>query len=92
MVGIANGDNEALKIMHSQRLQASSLPFMAILKKDAASRAATHSSCQAWALAAAAGTFTNPSGLCEGCVLLFVIRGTATPFEWTQGELSCSAG
>lgn len=87
MVHIANGDNEALKIMHSRRLQASTLPFMAILKQGTSSRTAKRSSCQAWAQAAVAGTRTSAADVCEGGVLLFVIRGTATPFEWTQGEL-----
>lgn len=73
--------------MHSRRLQASTLPFMAILKQGTSSRTAKRGSCQSWAQAAVAGTRTSAADVCEGGVLLFVIRGTATPFEWTQGEL-----
>lgn len=88
MTHIRNGKNPAMDRMHSQVLKASSVPFMAILKKDAASRGASKAACQAWAKQAAAGTATAAAAadLCEGGMLVFVIRGTATPFEWTMGE------
>jgi hypothetical protein len=88
MVHIANGNNVAMMRMKGKPLKAASLPFMAILTKSTAARAATNSACQAWATKAAAGTATAGSELCEGGVMLFVIRGTATSFEWSQGE-SC---
>lgn len=90
MVHIANGNNAALARMQSQVLKAASLPFMAILKQDAASRAGTNGTCRTWATKAAAGTATASADLCEGGFLLFVIRGTATPYEWTVGKYSSS--
>jgi hypothetical protein len=92
MVHIANGRNAALVRMHSQQLKATTLPFMAILKQDAASRAGNSSTCQGWAKQAAAGTASASADLCDGGVLLFVIRGTATPYEWTLGTPLQPAG
>jgi hypothetical protein len=86
MVHIRNGRNLALVKMHSQVLKADSLPAMAILKKGAASWAASGGACKRWAQQAAAGTATAAAELCEGGLLVFVIRGTATPYEWTLGE------
>jgi hypothetical protein len=86
MVHIANGNNVAMLRMTGKPLKAASLPFMAILTKSGAARAATNTACQAWASKAAAGTATAGSELCEGGVMLFVIRGTATSYEWSLGE------
>jgi hypothetical protein len=86
MVHIANGHPAALDKMHSQHLQGTSLPFMAIIKQEAASRTASKTGCQAWAKRAASGAANASAELCDGGVLVFVIRGTATPFEWTLGK------
>lgn len=89
MVHIANGHPAALDKMHSQHLQKTSLPFMAIIKQEAASRTASKTGCQAWAKRAASGATNASAELCDGGVLVFVIRGTATPFEWTLGKTGC---
>ena len=89
MVHVANGHPAALDKMHSQHLQGSSLPFMAILKQEAATRAPSSRACRAWARRAASSTGTTSAELCEGSMLVFIIRGTATPYEWTLGEADC---
>lgn len=91
MVHVANGHPAALDKMHSQHLHGSSLPFMAILKQEAATRAASSSACRAWAKRAASGTAAASAELCQGGMLVFVIRGTATPYEWTLGEADGAA-